>query len=183
MPATRKFHPGSGTTLNDIKPATKQPGGPAPTSDMGPAFSVRPAAKQLGDRTMLVKPELKVAPDPCNHIDSNCTMPPSELDDTVQQKLHPAAKQLDDRMPQSSCHDSLTEAHQWSSTSRSTANQLDGQPTCKLQHGKPLLPIAPMCEVLEPQLIMGETSLPRQATKPLLTTNATKNSWYKRALT
>ena len=64
--------------------------------------TVRPVAKQRGGQTVLAKPELNVAPNPCNHL-KQLHHAAKQLDDTVRQKLHPAAKQLDDRMPQNSC--------------------------------------------------------------------------------
>ena len=111
--------------------------------------TVRPVAKQRGGRTMLAKPELNVAPNPCNHL-KQLHHAAKQLDDTVRQKLHPAAKQLDDRMPQSSCQTAsqkqiMVQRFQINRQSALTVNQHVNRST---------------------------SAYPRQATKPLLTTNA-----------
>ena len=72
--------------------------------------TVRPVAKQRGGQTVLAKPELNVAPNPCNHL-KQLHHAAKQLDDTVRQKLHPAAKQLDDRMPHKLLPNSITEAN------------------------------------------------------------------------
>ena len=117
--------------------------------------------------------------------------------------IAPAAKQLHDLMPQKPLPNSLTEAHHVPTLPRSTAKQLDGQPTSNLQLGKPrprasidgLFDVS-LKNILSPKWprpmpttnhlytlhIDGELGrrpnndelvVPRRAAKPLLTTNAT----------
>ena len=99
----QRFHPGLGTPLNDLNPATKQLDGPAPTQHGPHNFTLpsrqaawRPnnACTSPGDTW----PQTRATT--TEQLDSKCSVPPSNLMRRSDSNCTQPPKQRDDRMPQ-----------------------------------------------------------------------------------